>query len=86
MTGRTASSASFEVWVRRAAWVGASLCVPLLLVDRVRLGHPDFHPHFDGERWFGFYAGLSLVSCLALAAAAKIWQVVVTTAEDERHE
>jgi hypothetical protein len=80
MTSRPATS--WSRWARRTAWFLVILCVPLALLDGPMHRRPDFHPHFPFERWFGFYAGLSLLACLVLAAAAKIWQIVVRRPED----
>jgi hypothetical protein len=78
--------ARLDVWSRRIAWLGVALCLPLLLMDWVVHRDPDYHPHFACERWFGFYSGLSLISCLALVAAAKLWQMLVRRPEEYYRE
>jgi hypothetical protein len=31
----------------------------------------DLHPHFEIERWFGFYAAYGFVTCLLMIVGAK---------------
>ena len=73
----------FMVALRLSVWISATLGVSLLLLDWLRLNHADFHPHVESERWFGFYVGLSTISCLAMAALAGIVRAVVADSEDE---
>lgn len=73
---------------RKRLVVGAILaaCVALLLSDIPIHQNPKFHPHFDYEKWFGWYAGLSLISCLMLAITARIWRSLVQRSEDYYRE
>jgi hypothetical protein len=71
-------------WTRRALWISLALGISLLLLDRLRLRHPDFHPHFAAERWFGFFAGLSALSCLLLAVVVGMVRAVAADTEDDR--
>jgi hypothetical protein len=68
-------------WTSRLAWAGALLCLPLLLADWPIHQSSDFHPHFPIEHLFGFFAGLSLISCLGLALAARLGQSIVRRPE-----
>jgi hypothetical protein len=78
----SSTQATLNRWTRRVAWLGVAACVPaLLLGERVRRD-PNFHPHFDWERWPGFFAGLSLLACLLLVALSKVWQWGVRRSEE----
>ena len=69
-------------WTRRAAWLTVLACLPALLLDWPVHHHPDHHPHFPCENWWGFFSGLGLLACLILVALSKLWQPLVRRPEE----
>ncbi|EXI73758.1 MAG TPA: hypothetical protein PK440_06275 [Candidatus Accumulibacter phosphatis] len=45
--------------------------IVVLALTVVAGGFVDLHPHFEIERWFGFYAAYGFVTCLLMIVGAK---------------
>ncbi len=71
---------------RYLGWGILALCVLLLPLDWPIHRDSHFHPHFEIERWFGFYGWVALVGTTLLVVAARFGGQIIGRPEDDYDE